>query len=31
VQVVNELYAAQLITATGGNVSMRSKEDPNQA
>jgi autoinducer 2 (AI-2) kinase len=31
VQVVNELYAAQLITATGGNVSMRTQEDPNQA
>jgi autoinducer 2 (AI-2) kinase len=31
VQIVNELYAAQLITATGGNVSMRTQEDPNQA
>jgi autoinducer 2 (AI-2) kinase len=31
VQTVNELYAAQLITATGGNVSLRTREDPNQA
>ena len=30
-QIVNELYAAQLITATGGNVSLRTKEDPTQA
>ena len=31
VQIVNELYAAQLITATGGNVSLRTPEDPAQA
>ena len=31
VQIVNELYAAQLITATGGNVSLRTREDPTQA
>jgi autoinducer 2 (AI-2) kinase len=31
VQIVNELYAAQLITATGGNVSLRTREDPAQA
>ena len=31
VQIVNELYAAQLITATGGNVSLRTREDPSQA
>ena len=30
-QIVNELYAAQLITATGGNVSLRTPEDPAQA
>ena len=31
VQIVNELYAAQLITATGGNVSLRAPDDPTQA
>jgi phosphoglycerate dehydrogenase-like enzyme/ribulose-5-phosphate 4-epimerase/fuculose-1-phosphate aldolase len=31
VQIVNELYAAQLITATGGNVSLRSSENPAHA
>lgn len=31
VQVVNELYAAQLITSTGGNVSVRCSDDPSQA
>ena len=31
VQIVNELYAAQLITATGGNVSLRAPDDPAQA
>jgi len=31
VAVVNELYAAQLITATGGNVSLRTSENPAQA
>ncbi len=31
VQIVNELYAAQLITATGGNVSLRAPENPAHA
>jgi autoinducer 2 (AI-2) kinase len=31
VAIVNELYAAQLITATGGNVSLRAPDDPSQA
>jgi autoinducer 2 (AI-2) kinase len=31
VQIVNELYAAQLITATGGNVSLRASENPAHA
>jgi autoinducer 2 (AI-2) kinase len=31
VEIVNELYVAQLITATGGNVSARTREDPTQA
>jgi autoinducer 2 (AI-2) kinase len=31
VDIVNELYAAQLITATGGNVSVRIPDDPKTA
>ncbi len=31
VQIVNELYAAQLITATGGNVSLRASDNPAHA
>ncbi len=31
VQIVNELYASQLITATGGNVSVRTQETPDEA
>jgi len=31
IEVVNELYAAQLITATGGNVSARIPDAPDQA
>ncbi len=31
VEIVNELYTAQLITATGGNVSVRCADDPDTA
>ncbi len=30
-EIVNELYSSQLITATGGNVSVRCAEDPDTA